>query len=78
MTFIIIEIKGFKRFFVWTIMLPLYDRSPGAFLNRLRRGIFAESTILSSLNRPRTNTEQFCQRENHVYKENHRKLKRLC
>ena len=30
MTFIIIEIKGFKRFFVWTIMLPLYDRSPGA------------------------------------------------
>ena len=46
--------------------------------NRLRRGIFAESTILSSLNQPRTNTEQFCQRENHVYKENHGKLKRLC
>ena len=34
--------------------------------NCLERGIFAELNILSSLYQPKTDIEQYCQRENHV------------
>ena len=60
-----IKLKGFNLFFV--VCFDYHVASiwwvTWCLPNCLERGIFAELTILSSLYQPKTDTEQYCQRE---------------